>query len=55
MYFGNYGLPETWLDNGLKSPVSEDPSTRNMVNGFKHCWNLNDSSFIIFFDNADDN
>ena len=22
MYFGNYGVPKTWLDQWLKSPVS---------------------------------
>ena len=33
MYFRNYGLLTTWLD---KSPVSEDSSTSNAVNGFKH-------------------
>ena len=32
MYFGNYGLPEAWLDQCLKSPFSEDPSKSNMVN-----------------------
>ena len=36
MYFRNYGLLKTWLDNCLKSPVSEDSSTSNMVNGLKH-------------------
>ena len=39
MYFGNYGLWRPWLDKYLKSPVSEDPSKWNMVNGPKHCWN----------------
>ena len=28
---------KTWLDKFLKSPVSEDPSTSNMVNVPKHC------------------
>ena len=28
---------KTWLDNSLKSPVSEDPSTSNIINGSKHC------------------
>ena len=28
---------KTWLDKCLKSPVSEDPSTSNMGNGWKHC------------------
>ena len=45
---GNYGLRKTWLDNCLKSLVSNDPSTSNMVNGANHCWNLNDSSFTVF-------
>ena len=50
MYFGNYGLPKTWLDQCLKSPFSEDPSKRNMVNAPKHCSNLNKSTFTIFND-----
>ena len=48
MYFWTYGLRKTWLDKCLKSPVWEDPSTSNMENGPNHCWNLNDSTFIIF-------
>ena len=36
MHFPNYGLQKTWCDKYLKSPVSEDPSTGNMVNGPKH-------------------
>ena len=37
-----------WLDKCLKSPVSEDPSTNNMVNAPKHVLNLHHSTFIIF-------
>ena len=37
MFHGNYGLLKKWLDKCFKSPVSEDPSTRNMVKGPKHC------------------
>ena len=48
MYYWTYGLRKTWLDKCLKSPVWEDPSTSNMENGPNHCWNLNDSTFIIF-------
>ena len=48
MYFWNYGLRKAWLDNCLKSPVSEDPSTINMGNGSKHCWKLDGSTFPIF-------
>ena len=44
MYFRNYGLPKTWLDQCLKSPVSEDPTKSNMVNVPKHCSNLKDTS-----------
>ena len=39
---------KTWLDKCLKSPVSEDPLTINMVNVPKHCWNLHHSTLIIF-------
>ena len=44
-----------WLDKCLKSPLSEDPSTSDMVNGPKHCWNLNDSTFTIFIDHFESN
>ena len=44
MYFRNYGIPKTWLDQCLKSPVSDDPSKSNMVNALKHCSNLKDTS-----------
>ena len=50
MYFRNYGLPRKWLDQCIKSPVSEDPLKTNMVNAPKHCSNLKDNSFTIFFD-----
>ena len=44
-----------WLDESLKSPVSEDPSTSNMVKMPKHCWNLNDSAFTVFIDPCENN
>ena len=50
MYFWTFGVGKTWLNQSLKSSVSEDPSTSNMVIGPKHCWNLNDSTFTIFID-----
>ena len=43
MYFRNYGLPTTWLDQCLKSPVSDDPTKSNIVNAPKHCPNLKDT------------
>ena len=55
MYFRNYGLPKTWLDQCLKSPVSEDPSKSNMVNAPKHCSNLKDSPLILFIDQWEGN
>ena len=48
MYFGNYELPKTWLDQCLKSPFSEYPSKSNMANAPKHCSRLKDSPFPIF-------
>ena len=50
MYLGNYRLKKTWLDQCLKSPVSEYPSKRNMANAPKHCSHLKDSPFTTFID-----
>ena len=50
MYFWSYGLRKVWLDKYLKSPISEDPSTNNKVNGPKHCSKMNDSTITIFID-----
>ena len=55
MYFWAYGLPKTWLDKCLKSPVSEDPLTSNMLNRLKHCSKLNDSIFTIFIAQCEGN
>ena len=50
MYFPNYGFWKTWLDQSSKSPASEDPSKSNIVNGSKHCSNLNEILLIIVED-----
>ena len=50
MSFQNYGLPKTWLDQCLKSPVSEYSWKSKMVNAPKHCSNLKDNSFTTFID-----
>ena len=55
MYFRNYGLQIKWLDKCLTIPASEDSSANNMVNGRKHCWNLPDSTFIVFIDYCEEN
>ena len=51
MYFGYYGLPKTWLDQCLKSPVSEYPAKSNMAKAPKHCSHLKNSPFTTFIDN----
>ena len=53
MYLQNYKLRNTWLDNFLEHLVSEDLLTGNMVNGLKHCFSLNDSTFAIFIDQCE--
>ena len=55
MYFEKYELPKRGLDQCLKNPVSEDLSTSNMVNGSKHCCNLDDRTFTIFIDHCEHN
>ena len=42
---------KTWLDNCLKSPVSEDPSKGNMGKWPRYCWNLHHGTFLILIDN----
>ena len=52
MFFSNYRLQKTWLDKCLKSPVSEDPSTSDMVNGPKRCFSPRASTFTIFINHC---
>ena len=47
MYFGNYVLGKTWLDIWLKSLLSEEPLTGNMVNGPKYCCNPKHHRYLI--------
>ena len=55
MYFLTYGLPKTWLEKCLKSPVSQDPSRSDMENGWRQSWNMNNSTFTIFIDPCEGN
>ena len=55
MYFGKYGPPKTWLDQCLKSPVSEYPSKSNMADAPKHCSHLKDRTFTVFIDHCEVN
>ena len=50
MYFWTYGLPKTCLDKGIKSPVSEDSLTSNMVNRVKNSWNVNGDTVPVYID-----
>ena len=52
MLFSNYRLQKTWLDKCLKSPVSEDTSTSDMVNGPKRCFSPRASTFTIFINHC---
>ena len=55
MYFWTYVLRKTWLGKCLKSHVSENASTSNMVNGPKHFSNLNGNTLTIFIDHCEGN
>ena len=51
--FLNYKLDKAGLLKCLKSPVSEHLLTVNMLKDPKHCINLHDSIFVIFFDHSE--
>ena len=53
--FSNFRNPKDLLDKCLKTPVSEDPWTSNMVNGPKIFSKLNDTTFTIFTDACEGN
>ena len=55
MYFRNYRLGKTWLDKCLKCPVSDNPLRENLVNGPKHRFNFNGSTFTRFIDHCEGN
>ena len=55
MYFRSYGRQKRWFDKCLKNPVSEDPSTSNIVNEPKHCCNLDDGTNTISIDHCENN
>ena len=50
--FPTLGTLKTWLGKTLKSPVSGDTSTNNMVNVHKHGSNFHHIAFIIFIDHC---
>ena len=50
MYFFTYKLRKTCVDKCLKSPITEESSTSNIVKGPKHCSKLIDSTFTTLID-----
>ena len=55
MYFRNHGLPKTWLDQYLKSTVSEHSPKNNILNAPKHCSNLKVTPVTTFINNWEGN
>ena len=51
--FWNYRLQKTGLLKCIESPISEHLQKLNMLKGRKHSLNLQDSIFVIFFDQAE--
>ena len=47
--------PKNVVRSMSKSPVSKNRFTSHMVNGFKHCCDLNDSTVTIFSDHFEGN
>ena len=54
MYFRIYRLRNTSVNHWLKSPVSMDPLTIDILNGPKHSSKLKDGTFSIFIDHYKD-
>ena len=54
-FFPKIRTPENVARYMSKSAVSKDPLTGNMVNGFKHCCNLDNSTVTIFTDHVEGN
>ena len=52
MYFRNNGLRKKCFDKFLKTPVSYQILTRNMVNWLQHSCILDYSTFTIFTDHC---
>ena len=53
MHFGGYELRTPSLDKCLKSLAAEVPSKSIMVNGPRHCANLNHNKFSLFTDQCE--
>ena len=51
--FAKLRTPENVVRYMSKESVSKDPLTGNMVNLFKHCCELDNSTVTIFFDHVE--
>ena len=51
--FSKLKTVKTWVDQSVKSVVSEHRLAVNILKGSKHLWNLRESVFIIFFDHSE--
>ena len=53
--FPKLRTPKKGLEICVKNSVSEGPSTSNIVNGPKHCCNLDDGTFTLLIDHCEHN
>ena len=53
MYFQNHGLQKTCLNKFLKNTIRKDTSASGMVNGKKHCGNLDDTTLSVVIDHCE--
>ena len=49
MFFRIYRRRKTWLCKCLKGHVSVHPRTFNILKRTKHCGEMDDSNFFVFF------
>ena len=54
-FFPKIRTPENLARYMSKRPISKDPLTGNTVNGFKHCYDLANSTLTIFTDHLEGN
>ena len=48
-------MSKTWLDDFIKSAVSEQTLQVKMLKGVQHLWNQHESTFIMFFHHSEAN
>ena len=53
MYFRNYSLQKTWLLECIAGPISEHPSSVNVLVGPKDCRSLQQTTSLPVFHHSD--